>query len=189
MRNIIAVAAVTLGLAAVAQPDTAPGRETFNAFAVDLGGSTRPTSASHVKITVDRWSTADDRRRLSSAFTEGGDDALLRELRKMKPLGRLSTPDSIGYDLRYASATQLASGGRRIVIATDRPLGYWEQANRTRSSDYPYTFIEMRIGADGKGEGKMTIATRVNSLGEDGIELENYENQPVTLSNITASRK
>jgi hypothetical protein len=83
----------------------------------------------------------------------------------------------------------MARGGRRIIIATDRPLGYWEQANRPRSADYPYTFIEMRIGADGKGEGKMTIATRVNAIGEDGIELENYENVPVTLSNITASRK
>ena len=187
--TLIRTAAAVLVLAAPLAADDHPGRETFSGFAVRLGDSARSTTTSHVKITVDRWSTADESRRLVSAFKEGGDDALLRELRKLKPLGRLSTPDSIGYDLRYASATQLASGGRRIVIATDRPLGYWEQANRTRSSDYPYTFIEMRIGADGKGEGKMTIATRVNAIGEDGIELENYENQPVTLSNITASRK
>jgi hypothetical protein len=188
MRNIMAVAAVTLGLAAVAQPDTAPGRETFNAYAVDLGGSTRPTSASHVKITVDRWSTADDTRRLVGAFKEDGDQGLLKELRKLKPLGRISTPDSIGYDLRYAAQTTLASGARRVIIATDRPLGYWETVNRPRSVNYPFTFIEMRLDASGKGEGKMTVATKVNALGET-LELENYDITPVQLSAITSSRK
>jgi hypothetical protein len=83
----------------------------------------------------------------------------------------------------------LASGGRRIIIATDRPLGYWESVNRPRSVDYPYTFVEMRIGADGKGQGKMTVATKVNMLGADTIELENYDLTPVQLSNIRASRK
>lgn len=165
------------------------GRETFNAFAVDIGSSRRATRTSHVKITVDRWSTDEERRRLVSAFQEGGDDALLKELRKLKPLGRLSTPDSIGYELRYAHQMPLASGGRRIIIATDRPLSYWETVNRPRSADYPYTFIEMRIGADGKGQGKMTLVTKVNMLGNDTIELENYDLAPVQLSNITASKK
>jgi hypothetical protein len=176
----------TLGLTVSA--DTPAGRETFTGFAVDIGGSNRPTSTSHVKITVDRWSTAEDTRRLVSAYRESGDTALLKELQKMKPLGRLSTPDSIGYDLRYASQTMLASGARRVLIATDRPLSYWETVNRPRSVDYPFTFIEMRIGPDGKGEGKLTLATRVNAIG-DQIELENYDLAPVQLSSITASRK
>lgn len=30
---------------------------------------------------------------------------------------------SLGYDLHYASQTLLPDGGRRIVIATDRPIG------------------------------------------------------------------
>jgi hypothetical protein len=188
MKNIMVVAVVTLGLASAAQSDTTPGRETFNAFAVDLGGTTRATSASHVKITVNRWSTADDTRRIVGAFKESGDEGLLKELRKMKSLGRLSTPDSIGYDLRYATQTTLASGARRVIIATDRPLSYWETVNRPRSINYPFTFIEMRLDASGKGEGKMTVATKVNALGET-IELENYDVTPVQLSAITSSRK
>lgn len=187
--RISAVLAVSAALGlTVARSDTPAGRETFTGFAVDIGGSSRPTSTSHVTITVDRWSTADDTRRLVGAFKEDGDEALLKELQKMKPLGRLSTPDSIGYDLRYATQTTLASGARRIVIATDRPLSYWETLNRPRSVDYPFTFIEMRLGAKGKGEGKMTLATRVTALGER-IELENYDLAPVQLSGITASRK
>ena len=188
MKKTVAVA-LLLAATASSRADTPAGRETFSGFAIDIGSSRRPTSTSHVKITVDRWSTDEERRRLVSSFQEGGDDALLKELRKMKPLGRLSTPDSIGYDLRYAHQMPLASGGRRIIIATDRPLGYWETVNRPRSVDYPYTFIEMRIGADGRGQGKITVATKVNMLGADTIELENYDLAPVQLSNIRASKK
>ena len=188
VRRTAAVVAAGLALATPLRSETTRGRETFTAFAVDIGGSNRPTSASHVKITVDRWSTEDDTRRLVGVFTESGDDALLKELRKMKPLGRISTPDSIGYDLRYAAQAPLASGGRRIMIATDRPLTYWESVNRPRSVNYPFTFIEMRLDANGKGQGKMTIATKVNALGET-IELENYDLTPVQLSEIRSERK
>jgi hypothetical protein len=187
MKTAFAVLAM-FAAAGPARSDTPKTRETFSGFAVDIGGSTRRASTSHVKITVDRWSTAEDSRRLVSAFKEEGPDALLKELRNMKSLGRISTPDSIGYDLRYAREVPLASGGRRIIIATDRPMSYWERVNRPRSVDYPFTFIEMRIGADGKGEGKLTVATQVNAFG-DTIELENYDLTPVQLSNIRASRK
>jgi hypothetical protein len=190
MKKLTAVLAIVwLALAAPARSEDKIGRETFTAFAVDLGNSGRSSATSHVKITVDRWSTEEERRRLVSSFQEGGDDALLKDLQKLKPLGRISTPDSIGYDLRYAHQMALASGGRRIIIATDRPMSYWERANRPRSADYPYTFIEMRIGADGKGQGKMTVATKVNMLGADTIELENYDLSPVQLSEIRASIK
>jgi hypothetical protein len=190
MNRLRGLALILTGLALTvpAQSDTPAGRETFNAFAVNMGSSTQRTSTSHVKISIDRWSTEEERRRLVAAFTEGGDDGLLKDLQKMKPLGRISTPDSIGYDLRYAHQIPLASGGRRILIATDRPMTYWETSNRPRSFDYPYTFIEMRLDAKGKGQGKMTLVTKVNAFG-DTIELENYDISPVQLSNITASKK
>ena len=44
---------------------------------------------------------------------------------------------------------------------TDRYISFWEAANRPRTVDYPFTLIEIRIGPDGKGEGKMSIATKV----------------------------
>jgi len=36
-------------------------------------------------------------------------------------------------------------GGRTIVIATDRPIGFWEASHRPRSFDYPFTVIEMKL--------------------------------------------
>jgi hypothetical protein len=186
MKKTLAVA-VLLTAAATAWTATPAGRETFTAVAVDTGNR-RPTSTSYVKITVDRWSSEAERRRLVSAFTEGGPDVFLKQLQKLKPLGRISTPDSIGYDLKYAHQVSLATGGRRILIATDRPLSFWETVNRPLRADYPYTVVEMRVDANGKGQGKLTVATKVNAFG-DIIELENYDLMPVRLSNIQASKK
>lgn len=190
MKLIPRLSAVVIVASLAAPLHAAPpeGRETFTAFAVDMGGPRRRSGTSHVKITIDRWSSEAERRQLVSTFTESGTDAFLREMQKLKPLGRVSTPDSIGYDLHYAHQVPLASGGRRIFIATDRPISYWESVNRPRSIDYPYTVIEMRIGPDGKGQGKMNVATRVNAFG-DTIELENYDFTPVHLTNIRASKK
>ena len=187
--TVLAAALITVSSLPAPASAEKTGRETFTGFAVDLGNSSRRSSTSHVKITIDRWSTDEERRRLVSSFQEGGDDALLRDLRKLKPLGRISTPDSIGYDLRYAHQMPLASGGRRIIIATDRPMTYWERTNSPRSVDYPFTFIEMRIGPDGRGQGKMTVATRVTLMGNDALELENYDLTPVQLSQIRATKR
>ena len=46
----------------------------------------------------------------------------------------------------------------------------------------------MRLDANGKGQGKMTLATKVNAFG-DTIELENYDLAPVQLSNITRQQE
>ena len=79
----------------------------------------------------------------------------------------------------------IAGSGRRIVIATDRPIGFWEAANRPRTIDYPFTVIQMQLGKDGTGEGRMSIATRIIAH-DNVVELENYSTQPVMLKQVRA---
>jgi hypothetical protein len=59
--------------------------------------------------------------------------------------------------IRYASQRSEAEGGRRIVLALDRYLSFWEVANRPRTIDYPFTFVEIKIDKNGEGEGKLSI--------------------------------
>lgn len=177
-----------LALTVPVRADRPPGRETFSGFAIDMGGMNRRTSSSHVTITIDRWSSVEEHQRLVDAFKEKGADALFDALQKIKPLGRISTPGSIGYDIHYAYQVPLATGGRRIVIGTDRPQSYWERVHQPRSADYPYTFIEMRLDSSGKGQGNMTVATKVHEFGET-MDLENYDLMPVRLSSIRATTR
>src|SRR6267142_2566602 len=88
-------------------------------------------------------------------------------------------------DLHYSRKFSLPDGGERVILATDRYIGFWEASNRPRSIDYPFTVIELHIGPDGVGEGKMSIATKIDVDKEHRtIVLENYQTQPVLLQSV-----
>jgi hypothetical protein len=173
----------TLAYAQTNQP-----AERFTANAVSLSPE-YGTGQQVVEITINRWSPTSERARLVSALREKGSDELLKQLQKNKPVGRIRTPDSLGYDLRYAYQQTDADGGRTIVIATDRPIGFWEATNRPRSVDYPFTVIQMKLNRDGTGTGTMSYATRIVAHENNVIELENFASQPIMLNNIKAEPK
>jgi hypothetical protein len=184
---ILAVAAGTLVVKAVAL-------ERYVALAVNLGGTPGPTGAGTVEITIDNWSTDAQRDQLMKTLIEKGPEKLLDTLQKMPRVGSIRTPNSIGYDLHYARKNPLDEGGDQIVLATDRYIGFWEAANRPRTVDYPFTLIEMRVGKDGVGEGKMSLFTKITyDKKKNQIVLEDYGSQPVLLTQVkrestTASR-
>jgi hypothetical protein len=156
-------------------------KERFTAVAIV--NNLRASGAGVVQIDVTRWSTQAERNALLNVLQTKSADQLLDSLRDMKPVGIIKTPDSLGYDLRYANQTPLPDGGRRIVLATDRPIGFWEATHRPRTIDYPFTVIQMQIGKDGKGKGTLSIATKIIRTG-DTIVLENFDTTPVMLTEI-----
>ena len=172
-----------LGVALAAQTQGAP--ESFTAVA--MVNNTVASGAGTIQIRITRWSTPSERTSLVQTLLSKGPSATLDELRRTRPVGTIKTPDSLGYDLHFASQTPGDDGGRRIVIATDRPIGFWEAANRPRTFDYPFTVIQMQMRADGKGSGTLSYATKVIAH-DDTIELEHYASAPVMLTEITAEK-
>jgi len=155
----------------------------FSAFAVNLGSG---PSAGVLDIVLERLSSDEERATLITALMEKGQDLLLKELQKVKPrVGYIRTPNSLGYDLQYAYRFVNADGSSRVVIATDRWIGYWEASRQPRTMDYPFTLIEMRLDKDGNGEGRMAVGTKITKS-KDGktVELENYGISPVALKNL-----
>lgn len=164
---------------------TRDGRLECSAFAVSTGGVRSAPVAERVDIVVDRWSTEAERQRLVEALKKG-QDTLLETLRDLPRIGFIRTAGSLGWDLHYAHERPGEDGGHRIVIATDRPMSFWETVNRPRTIDYPFTFIEMRLDDEyAGGEGKLSVATQVIAT-RDGrfVQLENYDSQPVQLNEI-----
>jgi hypothetical protein len=155
----------------------------FDASYVDLNsGRTGP-----VQISVTRWSTPAERKTLTQTLFKDGQDALLNTLRDMRSVGRINTPGNIGWDLRYAEERKLPDGGREIILATDRPMSFWEIVNRPTSSQYPFTWVQFKVGPDGTGEGKLAIAARiVGEEADDLIEVQDFAISPVRLQNIKA---
>ena len=161
--------------------------ERFTAFAVSLGGRAVRPGADTIQIDVRRWSSEADRQKLLETLQTKGPEKLLDTLQDLREVGNIRTPDSIGYPLHYADQHPLPEGGRHVVIATDRPISFWEAVNRPRTIDYPFTVIELDLGRDGTGEGKMSLATKIISH-DNIVELENYEAQPVMLKQVKAER-
>jgi len=203
LRNLGGVAvlgAVVIAMPVGAQQPTLAGTPTeaptkkaplrFSAFNVSM-----PTGMSGVtEITIERWTTAAERTALlalvaTAKETEPGQQKLLNALQKIKPrVGFIRTPNSLGWDLRYAVENTLDDGTRQIVIATDKPVSFAAAASDSRAMDYPFTLLEMRMKPNEKGEGKMLAATSISTK-NGRMELENYGSEPVRLTSITEQEK
>jgi hypothetical protein len=87
--------------------------------------------------------------------------------------------------LQYARQTSYGDGARRIVIATDRPMSFWEASNQPRSADYEFLLMEIRLDKDGKGEGKLVPLAQIsyNEVSRT-VEIENYGSEPVRLTKV-----
>ena len=196
MRPIAIVMSVALAL--LSAPGTTSAQTNgekleISAFAVNMSNIATGANAM-VQITVNGWSTAEERELLITTVLEKGSDALLRALQKAPVKGRFRIPTarppdphhlSLGLDLRYAWQAPLPEGGRRIVLATDRYIGFQEARNQPRTTDYPITIMEIRVDKEGKGVGKMAVATKISfDKKKNQIELENYATEPVRLNNV-----
>ena len=178
---VVAIAAVaaSTGTLLAAKPV-----EHLTAFAVDMSNMATRTRAGTIDIVVNRWSTPEERAALISALREGGADALLKALQKTKELGYIRTPQSIGYPLRFAREISTPDGGKRIIIGTDRYVSFLEATNQPRSIDYPFMLVDIRLGPDGKGTGKLMPLAKVTMNEDHVVEIENYASEPVRLTEV-----
>jgi hypothetical protein len=185
IRTLTFVAAVLVavhGSAALAQ--TQGDREEFTAFAVNMGALTGGSGATaQLIITINRWNTIAERDELFAVLKQKGQEAMLDRLRRVKSVGTLRTPNSIGYDLRLALDEPGKDGGRRVLVVTDRPVGFNEATARPISIDYPFTVIDMQVPKEGFGQGTMSIAAKIIPAGRT-VLVENFDTQPVQLNRI-----
>lgn len=188
---LLAVACViSLGSDAIAQEAAAPASslpELFTAIAINMGTIQAQRGPRNTIMTfgIDRWSTDEERATMRQAFAEKGQDGLLKALQKSPKVGYMRASNTLGWDLHYAIQVPAEDGGRRIIVGTDRRLGMFEIANNTRTADYPFTIVELHLDKDSKGEGAMSVATKIQ-VSKDGthLELENYSSEPVRLQKV-----
>jgi hypothetical protein len=177
--------------AAFAQEEPLPALPLrMSAFAVNLSGAgrARPTT---LEIVIERWSTEEEKDKLLTTLIERGEDKLLDMVQDIKPrAGFIRTTQSLGWDISFAKAFPRASGGFRLVFVTDRPMGFYELRNSTRSRDYEFMVCEIRIGKDGKGEGKLAAGTKITyDKDKKQVEIENYGQEPVRLTTVSVDKK
>ena len=199
-RTHLIVAALAAAVFALAPASARAQNEKLDisAFAINMSNIATGSTAM-VQITINEWSTPEEREMLITTMVEKKPDDLLTALQKCSkkgffriPMARPPDPHhlSLGVDIRYAWQTPLPDGGRRIVLAMDRYIGFNEARNQPRSIDYPFTLIEIRVDKDGKGVGKMAVATKIDFNKEKKVvQIENYGSEPVRLNEIKVKVK
>jgi hypothetical protein len=64
-------------------------------------------------------------------------------------------------------------------------MSFYETVNRPLSSDYPFTYIELRVNSEGRGEGKLSIASAMSTNRKGTmIQVYNFDTQPIQLNEV-----
>ena len=153
----------------------------YRATAVDASNG----GGGSVELVIDRWSTEAEGDRLLETLGGEGVDALDRALKVMPRVGYIRTNDALRFDLRYAHRFFGEGAGEHVVLATERRTDLWQSPDLPRSVGDAFTVIELRLNKDGKGEGKLSLATGVTVDREQGtMMLQHYELQPALLQRV-----
>jgi hypothetical protein len=157
----------------------------MRAFAVNMAAGARVRSGV-IDIVIERWTTDADVARLESILKEKGSGDLLSALQDIKPrAGYIRSAGRLGWDVHFAREEALPDGGRRIIVATDRPMSFWELWNRPRSIDYEFTLAEIRLDAEGKGTGELVPAAKIRwNPDKRRMDVEDFQSSPVRLTDV-----
>ncbi|HEY7216600.1 MAG TPA: hypothetical protein VIC28_18410 [Thermoanaerobaculia bacterium] len=154
----------------------------FTTTLVNPGG--RPTTLP-VVIHIDRYSTDAEVQKLSGILARKGPEAFRSALWDLEKGYIRIGNGGLGYPIAVATSKPAANGERRIRLMMDRPVSFREFASGARSLDYPFSYVEINLGRDGKGEGQMFAAARI-SLTAGTVDVENYSFQPLKLLAVRA---
>ena len=170
--TVLIVAAALLALAAgpAAAREKKQPIEKFRARAMNLDRG----AAGNLDIVIYEWTTPEERQALLQTLVEKGSKALYDALDDQSEKGYLKVPRALGYDMQYAWQFE-AEGRRRIVLATDRPLGFLELVRSSRSTDYDISLVVLDLDPEtGEGEGQAVAGAELSidkQTGQLNIEI------------------
>lgn len=168
-------------LLALTLAGAAGAAERFTGVVVDVGGAVRATSAQFT-LQIDEYSDLEEIRGLVTVLAEEGQNGLEKELRKLER-GWIRVGPSLGYPISVARSIETEEG-RVIRAVSDRPIQMFEVMRGLRSADYTLGLIEITLGADGKGEGRLIAAAKVEFNKEGTVEIESLGTQPFRLMQV-----
>jgi hypothetical protein len=163
--------------------DKAKYTDWFSAKAYSIASSR--TQTFKVEIGIERYSTDDERQALLGKIMEGATEGATQALRESEEIGFIrfgSEYQSIRYAKSFPDGEK-----RKIVIATDRPLGAVEVTRSLRSRDYTVSVGMLEVNEKGKGSGEFAPHCEISYNEETKrLDVGTQNTQPFRL---TAVRK
>ena len=126
-----------------------------------------------VTIYINKLATQQDVNEIVEMLRARGPDPVVEKLYSMDN-GRFSPIGSVGTNLALIRVLTLPTGVRVIRALASRPETFREMYGTTRSDDYPFGIMEIRLDQDGKGEGVIIVATKITFDKEGMIQMESF---------------
>lgn len=157
-------------------------REHITATVAVLSSAPGQPTTAPVHIYIYRYSKDQEVQNLARILADKGPDALQEALFDLEK-GWIRIGNSLGYPIAVARSKPTEQG-RRIILVADRPIDFLEAWRGTRSLDYPFSYLELRLDKDGKGDGDMIPAAKIRIAGNE-IDVESYSFQPAKLLGVS----
>jgi len=183
----LSMLAPILLLGAALLVNAASAQETIDATA--MGTSTQLGKNTSVKLIITSYSTPEDKKVIDDAFAKGQNQGLVDALQKMKSVGRIQIPGTLGYDLAYVRSIPTPTG-RTIRFVTNRKIAFGEAYRNTQSQAYNLTGGEINIDDtdNKKSAGVLYPAAQLVINKEGDLQIELRKN-PWKLNNIIVRGK
>jgi len=156
--------------------------ETIDAQA--YGTSTQMGKNGTLRLIVYEYSTPEDRQILIESFQKGQNNGLANALEKMKAVGRITMPGTLGFDVSYIHEIKTPTG-RSIRFVTNRRIAFGESYWSTQSQSFNLTAGEIRINDQdkNKSDGVLFPATQL-TINKNGDPQWDLRMNPWTLNNV-----
>ena len=169
-------------LASAAQSADQKKPEHFSATVFGQSGMSLGKSAV-LNIYVNGYSSDQEVEQLAATLKDGGSDALLSAIQKMKEKGRVSVTGKVGWAVSVVRQHPTEKG-RTIVMFSDRPIGFYEATTAPRSKTYEFGLVVLNINDKGTGDGLLYGACKVKFTKDDQLEVEHYSQSPARLIGV-----
>jgi len=168
----------------------------FSGHAVSVADG---TDNGPIAILVDHWSSDAERDALQHTFADKGAEQLLPvlySLHERAAVALLPGVQALGERVRMPTPKNLlfarervTKTGRQLVFIADQHVGFGEHPLYSRAELKEFNLLDIRIGPDGKGVGKVAGVDNVTyNKHTKMFEVKNYEELPARIVDVHAEK-
>jgi hypothetical protein len=139
---------------------------------------------SRVQIWIEAYTDDATAEGLIKTLSEQGQRALLDKVTDLH-VGTIKVGTNNGYPISVARQRVASDGSRTVVLATSRPFVGFAPNAGAKMDDYPFGLIELKLAADGTGEGTLVAAAQLAfDPATKDLSVKTYAVQPSRLTNV-----
>jgi hypothetical protein len=139
-------------------------------------------SSSFLRVRVQRFNTDAEAQALAALLKKKGQDEVRSELGD-RELGTVQFGDSLALPVAAAWRTK-GPQGDHLTLIVPRHVSIREVFANRRSSDYPYTVVELDVAPDGRGQGEISGAARLRADKAGALHYEDLMPLPTRVLNV-----